>query len=189
MNDQDVDNLLQRSLSGDPPGPAFRARVLRASSRAFVLARRGLARWRLMALTTAAVLIAGVSFLGGRYSARRWEAAAPPGDAPVAMGAAPAEGIAVVPSEMVAWVNAARLFRQLGMEDRVGRALDRAGRLMPPDAAGANAAVTPAFPGAEAAGAGQPERPGGADPPERHESFSVLNRVMAYSLGDRHDEN
>jgi hypothetical protein len=38
-----------------------------------------------------------------------------------------------VPSDLVAWLEAARLFRQLGMEDRMARAVERAGRLLPVD--------------------------------------------------------
>jgi len=182
MNDKDIDRLLEQSLSGDAPGQAFRDQVLRASSTAFVLARRRRARWPMMALATAAaVLIAGVSFLGGRYSVTRRSTGAPPGAPPVATAAAPVDGTVVVPSELVAWVNAARLFKQLGMEDRVGRALDRVGRLMPPDTASADAGTKPVFTGGEAAGAGHETPPDGTD---RRESFSVMNRIMAHSLGD-----
>jgi hypothetical protein len=179
MNDQDVDRLLQQSLSGDLPGEAFRSQVLRASSTAFVLARHRRTRRRLTALAAAAaVLIAGVSFLGGRYSVTRRSTGAPPGAPPVATAATPTDGTVVVSSEMVAWVNAARLFKQLGMEDRVGRALDRAGRLMPPD----TGAPGPAFAGA--AGAGQEKHAEEADPPARRESLMRTNRIMAQSLGD-----
>ena len=59
MNRQDMDRLLEESFSGDPPGEAFRARVLRDSTAAFVGARRGRSRWRLAALSAAAVLLSG----------------------------------------------------------------------------------------------------------------------------------
>ncbi len=180
MNDQDMDNLLERSLSGDPPGQAFRAQVLRASSAAFVLARRRRARWHLTALTTAAVLVAGVSFLGGRYSVARRSTEA----SPAAAAVAPADGTVVVSSELVAWVNAARLFKRLGMEDRAGRALDRAGRLIPPDTAGLDAGSRPVFGGGEAAGTSQEKHPDEAARPDRRESFSVMNRIMAQYSGD-----
>jgi len=185
MNDQDVDNLLEGNVSGDPPSQAFRAQVLQASSTLFALTRRRRARQRLLVLTTAAaVLIAGVSFLGGRYSVMRRSTGAPPGAPPAMTAVALADGTVVVSSEMVAWVNAARLFKQLGMDDRVGRALDRAGRLMPPDTAGADAGTKPVFTGEEAAGAGHETHPDGTDPPDRHESFSVMNRIMAQYSGD-----
>ncbi len=180
MNDQDVDNLLERNLSGDPPSQAFRAQVLQASSTLFALTRRRRARRHLMVLTTAAaVLIAGVSFLGGRYSVMRRSTEAPPGAPPVAMAVAQADETVVVSSELVAWVNAARLFKQLGMEDRVARALDRAGRLMPPDTADPGAGTGSVF-----TGAGQEEHPDEADRSDRRESFSVMNRIMAQYSGD-----
>jgi len=170
MNDQDVDHLLERSLSDDPPSQAFRAQVLRASSSLFVLTRRRRVRWRLMAFrTAAAVLIAGISFLGGRYSVMRRSTEAPPGSPPVATAVPHADGTVVVSSELIAWVHAARLFKQLGMEDRVGRALDRAGRLMPPDASD----LEPAFTGVD-----------GECRPDQRESLSLTNRIMAKSLGD-----
>jgi len=138
-----------------------------------------------MALTAAAaVLIAGVSFLGGRYSVMRRSTEAPPGAPPVAAAVPRVDGTVVVSSELVAWVNAARLFRQLGMEDRAGRALDRAGRLMPPDAAGPGAVAEPVFAGEEAAGAGQEKRLDEAGQTDRRESFSVMNRIMAQYSGD-----
>jgi len=178
VDNKEIDRLLEQSLSGDPPSQAFRDQVLRASSTLFALTRRRRARWRLMALTTAAaVLIAGVSFLGGRYSVMRRSTELPPGAPPVATAIPQAEGMVVVPDELVAWVNVARLFKQLGMEDRVGRALDRAGKLMPPDAG-------PAFASEEAAGASQEERPDGADQSDGRKAFSVMNRIMAQYSGD-----
>ncbi len=169
MNSQDADKLLEQNLSGDPPSPALRARVLRDSTAVFVHTRRSGARWRLIALGTAAVLIAAVSFLLGRGSALR--SATKP-------ALADAGDTVAVPSELVAWVNAARLFKQLGMAERVGRALDHAGRLMPADTAGPG----PAFAGG--AGAGQEKQVEEADRPDRQEPSSYMNRIMAQSLGD-----
>jgi hypothetical protein len=109
---------------------------------------------------------------------------APPGAPPTAAAVAHADGMVVVSSELVAWVNAARLFKQLGMEDRVGRALDRAGRLMPSDAAGPGGGTKPIFTRGEAAGASQEKHLDGTDRPDRGESFSVMNRIMAQYSGD-----
>jgi hypothetical protein len=175
MNSQDVDKLLEQNLSGDLPSPELRARVLRDSPAAFVRARRSGARWRLVALGTAATLIAAVSFLLGRASTLR------SATGPAVAGAG---DTVAVPRELVAWVNAARLFKQLGMEDRVGRALDRAGRLMPPDKADADSGIRSVFTGGPATDTSQQKPPEGADPPERRESFSVMNRIMAQYSGD-----
>jgi hypothetical protein len=200
MSHEDRDKLLERNLSGDPPDPVFRARVLEDSLAALARRRRNHPWWRTTALSAAAVLMAGVSFLGGRYSVLRWETAAPPGNPPVAQGEGTAGGGArttpssaagpvaraqrtvVVPGELVEWVKAARLFKQLGMQERVGRALDHAGRLMPVDAAGPG----PVFAGGAGAGAGQEERAEEAHRPDWYESLTQMNmnRIVAHSLGD-----
>jgi hypothetical protein len=176
MNHEDMDKVLERNLSGDPPDPVFRARVLEDSLAALARRRRSHAWWHTTALSAAAVLIAGVSFLGGRCSVLRRETAAPPGNPPVAR----AEGTVAVPGELVEWVNAARLFKQLGMEERVGRALDHAGRLMPADTAGPQ----PVFARGAGTGAGQEEHAEELDRPGWYESLTQMNRVMAHTLGD-----
>jgi hypothetical protein len=176
MNHEDMDRVLERNLSGDPPDPVFRARVLEDSLAALARRRRNHPWWHTTALSAAAVLIAGVSFLGGRYSVLRWETEAPPGNAPVAQ----AEGTVAVPGELVEWVNAARLFKQLGMEERVGRALDHAGRLMPAD----TARPGPVFAGGTGPGAGREEPATEADRPDWYDSLTYMNRIMAHSLGD-----
>ncbi len=175
MNGEDADKLLEQNLSGGAPGRELRARVLRASTAAFVRARRRSARGRLVALGTAATLIAAVSFLLGRTSAPR--------PAPTVTIADAGDTVAV-PRELVAWVNAARLFKQLGMEDRAGRALDRAGRLMPHDMADADTGTRPLVSGAEATGTSQERPPEEADPPDRRESFARVNRIVAQYSGD-----
>ncbi len=127
MKSEDWDKLLERGLSGGPPRPGFREEVLADSLAAFVHGRRRRNWWRAGSLSAAAVLIAGVSFLLGRYSLPEpVREAAPVATAVPARG----EGVAV-PNELVAWLDAARLFRQLGMPDRVGRAVDHASRLLP----------------------------------------------------------
>ncbi len=176
MNDEDLDRILEQGLAGEPAGARFRVRVLQDSLAALAGRQRRHARWRSAALAAAAVLIAGVAFLGGRYSVLRWETGAPPGAPPVAQ----AEGTVVVSSELVEWVNAARLFKQLGMQERVGRALDHVGRLLPADTAGSG----PVFAGGTEAGAGQEEHAEEAERPDRRESLTYMNRMVAHSLGD-----
>ncbi len=178
MNSQDADKLLEQNLSGDPPGRLFRARVLRDSTAAFVHRRGRRARWRPAAFSTAAVFIATVSFLLGRCSA-------PPSMPRSAAGPAIAHATdtVAVPSELVAWLDAARLFKQLGMEGRMGRALDRAGRLLPYDRAIAGSYGEPVF-AAEIEATGSPSRQAGPGPtPSLHQSVESRNRIMAQSFG------
>lgn len=131
MNDQDMDRLLEQSLGGDPPSQVFRARVLLDSTAALRHARQSRARWRFAALSAAAVFLATVFFLLGRCST---SASVPEPAAPTPV--AEAAGTVSVPGELVEWLQAARLFHQLGMDDRVALAYERASRLVPCDSAG-----------------------------------------------------
>ncbi len=131
MKSEDWDKLLEHGLAGEMPRPEFQERVLQDSVVAFVQGRRSRAWRRAESLSVAAVLIAAVSFLLGRHSLPERAPEATPVVTPVA---SKTQGVAV-PNDLVAWLDAARLFRQLGMPDRMGRAVDHASRLLPADAA------------------------------------------------------
>ena len=119
MERQDIDELLKESLSGDPPTAVFRAQVLRDSTVALIRARRARVRWRRAVVGAAAVLLAGVSFFTGRLTVPP----SPGGDvAPAPQTASTAHEV-TVSDDLIAWLDAARLFKQLGMEDRMTRAL------------------------------------------------------------------
>lgn len=128
MKDKD-DTLLGRHLSGDPPEQAFREQTLRDSTAAFVRVRRLRCAWRRVKFAAAAVLVAGAAFLGGRLSVP----GEPAGYASREPRPVVESGRVTVPAELLAWLEAARLFRQLGMEDRMSRSVERAGRLLPAD--------------------------------------------------------
>jgi hypothetical protein len=127
VKSEDWDKLLERGLSGGPPRPGFREEVLADSVAAFAQARRSRTWWRMGSRSAAAVLIAAVSFLLGRYSLPKPAPETAPVVVPVA---AETRGVAV-PNDLVAWLDAARLFHQLGMPDRMGRAVDHASKLLP----------------------------------------------------------
>jgi hypothetical protein len=129
MNDRDVDKLLEQALSSDRAHEVLRQRVLRDSTAALHAGRVRRLRWRAPSLSAAAVLIAAVSFLAGRASTPR--AAHEP--ATVVTKTTDDALTVNVPSELVAWLEAARFFKQLGMEQRVALAYERAGRLLPQD--------------------------------------------------------
>ena len=173
MNDQDTDKLLEQGLSGNPPGRLFQAQVLRDSTAAFVRARRSRPRRQPAALSAAAVFIAAVSFLLGRHSAP-----------PSAVGPLIASPDTVaVPKDLVASLSAARLFKQLGMEDRMNRALDCADRLLRREAIAASSAGGLVLSGADEvvesqAGYVSPSHQPGSPPP-----VEGVNRILAESLG------
>jgi hypothetical protein len=172
MNDQDKEKLLEASLWGHSPGEVFRARVLVDSTEAFLRARRRHARRRFAALGVAATLVAGVSFFLGRCSVPVSGPQVVPRQVVVE-----ASQTVVVSDDLVAWLQAAQLFKQLGMEDRMARAVERAGWLLPDDAAGAFHVPGESF---TAAGRGTVGSSGMSGPGK---SCNIMNRIMAQSLG------
>jgi hypothetical protein len=180
MNHEDFDRLLEQGLTGDPPRPEFREQVLRSSLAMLARRRRNRVIWRTTALSAAAVVIAGVSFLLGRTSLTRPE----PSTAAIPTRVA-AEGQTVaIPSEVVAWLEAARLFGQLGMDERMGRAIDHAHKLLSYDIAIAGDATAPVVAVGGGAAESQAHRLGSGRRVDLHEPVENVNRIMAQSLGD-----
>ncbi len=180
MNDQDIDRLLEHSLSGEPAGQVFRARVLMDSTEAFVRARRTRARWHFAALNAAAVFLAGVSFLLGRYSTPQ------PSTGP---GITVAGDTVAVPKDLVACLSAARLFKQLHMEDRMNRALDCAGRLLPREAIATGGAAGPVFAAGGEGFESQSRYVGSSLRPGSSQSTENANRILAGYLGGHYHES
>ena len=179
MKDIDEDRLLGRHLSGDPPREALKEQVLRDSMAALVRARRRRSAWRRAELAAAAILIAGVTFFGGRLSVPR---ALPENVAVAPPAVAEPDGV-TVPTELVEWLNAARLFRQLGMEDRMARAVERAGRLLPVETVMADARTLPVF----AAAGSMEDREEHVETPRvlaPSPSVQSLDRILAQAFGD-----
>jgi anti-sigma factor RsiW len=106
----------------------------------FLIGRRSSARRRAEQVA-AAVLIAGIAFLGGRLSAPRKL----PRSVDVAPRAVAETDGVNVSSDLVAWLDAARLYRRLGMEDHMARAVERAGRLLPSDAVAVSSVMGQSF--------------------------------------------
>lgn len=141
MKDNDVDKYLGQHFSGSPPREALKQQALRDSTAALVRVRRRRSARRRAECAVAAVLIAGIAFIGGRLSVPRKL----PRSVDVAPRAvAEADGVNV-PSDLVAWLDTARLFRQLGMEERMADAVESAGRLLPSDAVAASSVMGQSF--------------------------------------------
>ena len=179
MRDIDQDTLLGQHLSGNPPRDAFKEQTLRDSTAAFIRVQRLRWAWRRAGLAAAAVLMAGVAFLGGRLSV--------PGTPVGNVAGAPrpiveSEGV-TVSSELVAWLEAARLFKQLGMQDRMARAVERAGRLLPVDTATADSLSQRVFAadGSIENGKKRMEPTGMLGP---HPSAESVGQILAQSFGD-----
>ena len=186
MKDRDVDTHLTQFLSGEPPREEFRQQALRDSTAALVHVQRRRSAWRRVEMAAAAVFIAGVAFLGGRLSAPRTL----PRNVDVALQAAAESGRVTVPSDLVAWLDAARLFRHLGMEDRMARAVERAGKLLPSDVVAANNVMGQTI---TATGEGIVEdknkQVSPADILRPHESVESISGIIAQSVGGYYHAN
>ena len=130
MKEKDVDKYLMEHLSGSAPREAFKQKVLRDSTAALVRIQRRHSARRRAECAVAAVLIAGIAFIGGRLSVPREL----PRSVDVAPRAAAEPDGVNVPSDLVAWLDAARLFKRLGMEERMFCAFEHASELTPYDA-------------------------------------------------------
>ena len=127
MKEKNVEKYLRQHLSGDPPREAFKQQTLRDSTAALVRVHRRRSALRRAECAAAAVLIAAVGFLGGRLSMPH---ALPSSVDVTPLATAEPDGV-TVPSDLVAWLDAARLFKRLGMEERMARAVEHAGKLLP----------------------------------------------------------
>ena len=141
MKDNNVDKYLSEHMSSSAPREAFKKKALRDSTAAFLRVQRRRTAWRRAVFAAAAVLIAGIAFLGGRLSVPRSNLPRNvsilhklPRNVDITPGAvAEADGVNV-PSDVVVWMDAARLFKRLGMEERMVRAFEKAGKLLLHDA-------------------------------------------------------
>jgi len=176
MKDKDADTNLTRHLSSEPPRDAFKQQLLHESTAEFIRVWRRRLAWRRAKFAAAAVLIAGVAFLGGRLSVQ-------PASPTTVNSAKQVDTDSVnVPTELVAWLEAARLFRQLGMEDRMGRAVERAGRLLPAGTFIADGQVRQVF--AAESIENQIERLELMGISGPHSSAESINQILAQSFGD-----
>ena len=186
MKDIDHDTLLGQHLSGEPPQDAFRDKVLRDSTAEFVRVQRRRSVLRRAGLAAAAVLVAAVAFLGGRLSAPR---TLPMNvDASLQATAVPeipqgeSKGVRV-PDDLVAWLDAARLFGQLGMEERMARAVERASRLLPYDTGTASAPAEQTY-AADRLIENQRKVIEPMESPDLRPSAQSTNRILARIFGD-----
>jgi hypothetical protein len=179
MKDKDVDTHLIQHLSGESPREAFKQQVLRDSTAEFIRVWQRRSAWRTAVIAAAAILIIGLAFLGGRLSVPRTSAPSKV-DAPTV--AAESDSVNV-PNELVAWLKAASLFRHLGMQDRMARAVERAGRLLPVDTFAVEGQAKRVFAAAwSIENQKEREEPVGISGPNL--SAESINKILAQSFGD-----
>jgi hypothetical protein len=189
MKDNDVDKYLSQQFSGGPPREAFKQQALRDSTAALVRVRRRHSARRRAECAVAAVLIAGIAFIGGRLSVPR-KMPRSVDVAPQAVAKAETDSVNV-PSDVVVWLDAARLFKRLGMEERMIRAFEYASELTPYDAVATNSITGHdlAVNGGDEVFDNQNKHSILAEILGPHESVGSINGIMAQSFGDYYYEN
>ena len=186
MKDRDVDEQLRQHLSGDQAREAFKQQTLRDSTVALVRVRRQRSALRKAELAAVAVLIAGVAFLSGRLSAPQ---SLPRSIDVPPLTAAEFDGV-TVPSDLIAWLDAARLFRQLAMEDRMARAVERAASLLPVDTVAASSVTGQTFAASsDWIAEDQSKHISLAGRPLPQESVESISGIIAQSVGGYYHAN
>ena len=186
MEEKDADKYLSEHLSGSPPREAFKQQALRDSTAALVQVRRRRSARRRAECAVAAVLIAGIAFIGGRLSVPRKL----PRSVDVAPRAAAETDGVNVSSDLVAWLDAARLFKRLGMEERMARAVEHAGKLLPYNTVAASSMTGEALAFTDdEVFENQNKHSILSDILGPHESVGSISGIIAQSFGDYYYEN
>lgn len=129
MSNQDTNKLIEDALSANSASDAFKEHVLRNSAAAFRRGRVLHRRLRTAGFTSLILLISAAAFFCGRLTV--------PGELGdrqivVENGDQRDDGVRVS-RDMVTWLDAARFFTQLGMEDRAALSYKQASELIPYD--------------------------------------------------------
>ncbi len=186
MKDKDVDKYLRQHLSGSPPREAFKQQTLHDSTATLVRVQRRRSAWRRAEVAAAAVLLAGVAFLGGRLSVPR-KLPRSVDVAPLAVAETDSVNVSI---DLVAWLDAARLFKRLGMEERMARAVERAGKLLPYDAVAANSVMGQSLTSTgDEVFENQNKHSILSDILGPHESVESISGIIAQSFGGNYYEN
>ena len=188
MKEKDVDKYLSQHLSGSPPREALKQQALRDSTAALVRIRRRRTARRRVECAVAAVLIAGIAFIGGRLSVPR-KLPRNVDVAPRAVAETETDSVNV-PSDLVAWLDAARLFKRLGMEERMIRAFEYASELTPYDAVASINATGQALAFTDdEVFEDKSKHSILAEILDPHESVGSISGIIAQSFGDYYYEN
>ena len=129
MKNQDIENLIEDALSEGSATDAFKENLLRTSTATLLQGRVLHRRLRTAGFALLIMLVTGAVFLCGRLSvsseALNKQAFLHEVDEQV-------EGV-MVSRELVVWLDAARFFTQLGMEERATLSYKQASELIPYD--------------------------------------------------------
>ena len=127
MNNQDINKLIEDALSANSASGIFKEQVLHDSTTALIRGRVLRMQFRAAGLMLAILMATAAAFVCGRLSVSdritdRQEAVQTVGDKD--------DGVRVS-RDMVAWLDAARFFTQLGMNERAAFSYKKASELIP----------------------------------------------------------
>lgn len=130
MSSHDLNKMIEDALNTHAASDDFKEHLLQNSTAAFAKGRALQRRLRMTGLIFAILLVTGAAFICGRFSVSD-----PATNRQVALQASGEEDEGIrVSKEMVAWLDAARFFTQLGMDERAALSYKQASDLVPYDA-------------------------------------------------------
>jgi hypothetical protein len=126
MDEHDINDLLNSAHNGHPAGNDFEKKLLNESTAAFKRARDFRSRLRITGLILLLAVITSFAFLAGRLSMtnKTWH------QQQIAQQTNPDNNV-TVPRDLVAWLDAAKFFTQLGMNERAELSYKQASLLIP----------------------------------------------------------
>lgn len=127
MSDLDFEKLMGAGIPQGQAEAGFRARLKQASGQALVRGRQRRLWYKRAGLTCVALLVTMSAFWSGRVSVK---SRAPRGSMAVSELKQDANSI-LVTRDLVTWLEAARFFERLGMEERASKAYQLASTLTP----------------------------------------------------------
>lgn len=129
MSNHDVNKLIEDALNASPSSDAFKSQLLHDTTAVFVRDRTFKRRLRMTGLVVAILLVTTAAFFSGRLSVSERIT-----NQQVAVRTAGEDKESVrVSKDMVVWLDAARFFTQLGMDERAALSYKQASELIPYD--------------------------------------------------------
>ena len=129
MNNHDINKLIEDALSANGASNVFKEHVLRDSTAAFTRGRALRRQFRVTGLTLVILLATAAAFICGRLSVHERLTHG----RMIAQNAAEKNDSVRVSRDLVAWLDAARFFTQLGMDERAALSYRKASELIPRD--------------------------------------------------------
>jgi len=127
MMDLDFDELITEGLIQGKAETAFRTRLKQQSGQAFIKGQQRRLWYRRSSLICVVLLVAMSAFYSGRATVKPHS----PGKPIVSTDPGQNDDTILVARDLVTWLEAARFFKQLGMEERANKAFQLASNLTP----------------------------------------------------------